>query len=89
MTTQLLPQGLNVALGQVFRPQEVKLRCGPRILLWPNEHIGRTIYFFGDLEPKLSWVCTRVLRPGDTAVDVGANYGVITLLAAQAVGRRN
>lgn len=67
-------------------PVEVRLRCGPRLLVRPDEHIGRTVFYFGDLEPKLSWVCSRVLRPGDTAVDVGANYGVITLLAAQAVG---
>jgi FkbM family methyltransferase len=67
-------------------PVEVRLRCGARLLVRPDEHIGRTVFYFGDLEPKLSWVCSRVLRPGDTAVDVGANYGVITLLAAQAVG---
>jgi FkbM family methyltransferase len=65
---------------------EVRLRSGPRILVRPDEHIGRTVLFFGDLEPKLSWVCSRVLRPGDTVVDVGANYGVVTLLAAHAVG---
>lgn len=64
----------------------MRLRCGPLLLVRPDEHIGRTVFYFGDLEPKLSWVCTHVLRPGDTAVDVGANYGVITLLAAHAVG---
>ena len=72
--------------GRADSPVEVRLRCGPRILVHPGEHIGRTVFFFGDLEPKLSWVCTHVLRPGDTVVDIGANYGVVTLLAAQAVG---
>lgn len=67
-------------------PVEVRLRSGPRILIHPDEHIGRTIFYFGDLSPRLSWVCSRVLRRGDTVIDVGANYGVVTLLAAAAVG---
>jgi FkbM family methyltransferase len=82
IATQFLPAPSGPATGAA----EVCLRSGPRILVRPDEHIGRTVFFFGDLEPKLSWVCSRVLRPGDTVVDVGANYGVITLLAAQAVG---
>ena len=84
IATQFLP----AAARPVSDVVEVRLRSGPRILVRPDEHIGRTVYFFGDLEPKLSWVCSRVLRPGDTAVDVGANYGVITLLAAHAVGQK-
>jgi FkbM family methyltransferase len=82
IATQFLPPGSRPPDGVA----EVRLRSGPRILVRPDEHIGRTVYFFGDLEPKLSWVCARVLRPGDTVVDVGANYGVITLLAAHIVG---
>ena len=65
---------------------EVRLRSGFKILVRDDEHIGHIVSLFGDLEPKLSWVCGRLLRPGDTVVDVGANYGVITLLAARAVG---
>jgi FkbM family methyltransferase len=79
--------GLIPAAGSGAEPSvEVRLRSGPRILIHPDEHIGRTIFFFGDLSPRLSWVCSRVLGPGDTVVDVGANYGVVTLLAAAAVG---
>jgi FkbM family methyltransferase len=64
----------------------VPLRCGPRLFVHADEHIGRTVFYFGDLEPKLSWVCSQLLGPGHTVLDVGANYGVITMLAAQAVG---
>jgi FkbM family methyltransferase len=92
IATQFLPPqgapretGIGGAAGQ-DGSVEVQLRSGPHIFVRADEHIGRTVYYFGDLEPKLSWVCARVLRPGDTAVDVGANYGVITLLAAHAVG---
>jgi FkbM family methyltransferase len=46
----------------------------------------RCIYWFGVWEPLLShWVEER-LRPGDVFVDVGANMGYFTLLAARGVG---
>jgi FkbM family methyltransferase len=82
IATHLVPTGAQGPDGST----EVALRCGPRILVRPNENVGRTIFFFGDLSPRLSSVCSRVLRPGDTVIDVGANYGVITLRAAAAVG---
>ena len=47
----------------------------------------RCIYWFGVWEPLLSrWVEER-LRPGDVFVDVGANMGYFSLLAARRVGR--
>lgn len=67
---------------------EVGLRSGPRILVHPDEFIGRIVFYFGELDPRISWVCRRVLRQGDAIVDVGANYGVVSLLAAQLVGPR-
>jgi FkbM family methyltransferase len=46
----------------------------------------RCIYWFGVWEPLLTrWVEDR-LQPGDTFVDVGANIGYFTLLAARTVG---
>lgn len=65
---------------------EVGLRLGARVLVYPNEFVGRAVFYFGDLDPRISWVCRRVLRLGDTVVDVGANYGVVSLVAAQLVG---
>jgi FkbM family methyltransferase len=67
---------------------EVALRSGPRILVHPDEFIGRIVYYFGELDPRISWICRRVLRSGDAVVDVGANYGVVSLLAAKLVGGR-
>ena len=57
---------------------EVMLRSGPRILVQPEEFIGRIVFYFGELDPRISWVCRRVLRPDDVVVDVGANYGVVS-----------
>lgn|SRR5262249_19914143 len=37
-------------------------------------------------EPAWSWFCLRHVRPGDIAVDVGANIGYYTLLLSRQVG---
>lgn len=37
-------------------------------------------------EPEVCWVMLRALRPGDTAIDVGANVGFFTCLMASLVG---
>jgi FkbM family methyltransferase len=65
---------------------ETPLRDGSVIRVHLNDFIGRSLFFFGDLDPKISWLCRRVLRRGDTMLDVGANYGLIALQAARLVG---
>ncbi|MDQ3875336.1 MAG: FkbM family methyltransferase [Actinomycetota bacterium] len=62
------------------------LRDGSRIWVEPDDYIGRTVFYFGDFDPKVTWVVQRVLRPGDLFVDVGANIGLVSLLAARLVG---
>jgi FkbM family methyltransferase len=48
--------------------------------------IGWSIHFFGAYEPEVQAEIRRRLRPGDTAIDVGANAGWHTLLMASRVG---
>lgn len=48
--------------------------------------IQRRIYFFGTWEPRISRFFARTLSDGDSFVDVGANIGYYSLLAANAVG---
>jgi FkbM family methyltransferase len=48
--------------------------------------IGWSIHFFGSYEPEVRAEIRRRLRPGDTAIDVGANAGWHTLLMACRVG---
>jgi FkbM family methyltransferase len=45
----------------------------------------RCLYWFGTWEPPLSAWIRHSLRPGDVFVDVGANVGYFTLLAARSV----
>jgi FkbM family methyltransferase len=48
--------------------------------------IDREIYCQGEWEPLETALFARVLRPGDRVVDVGANIGWFSLLAARLVG---
>ena len=80
------------------------MRCGPRLAetefqraVLPNgcsmhcdlrQHVDRHIYYLGAYEPVESYLFTRLLQPGMTVIDAGANIGQYTLLAATAVGSR-
>jgi FkbM family methyltransferase len=48
--------------------------------------IGWSIHFFGTYEPEVQAEIRRHLKPGDVAVDVGANVGWHALLMAARVG---
>jgi FkbM family methyltransferase len=63
-----------------------QLRDGGRLFVKSDDFIGRAILLTGDYDPKLTWLCQMVLRPGDTVLDVGANHGVVTAYAARLVG---
>lgn len=51
-----------------------------------DDYLGRAVYLFGDLDPKVTWVLRQVLKPGDIVFDVGANLGLLSLLTAKLVG---
>lgn len=42
----------------------------------------------GELEPGTRTLVQKLLRPGDTFVDAGANVGLLTLAAASSIGRQ-
>jgi len=56
-----------------------KFHIGPEVAYW-------ALYMGLEHEPETSHVARQLLRPGDTVVDAGANYGWFTTLFARAVG---
>ncbi len=58
-------------------------RDGARFQCRLPDMIQTYLYLFGIWEPDLTAFITSRLRPGDTFVDVGANIGYHTLLAAK------
>lgn len=50
--------------------------------------VGRHIYASKTYEPPVTDILRRLLQPGDFFVDVGANIGFFSLLAAQLVGKQ-
>lgn len=63
-----------------------RLRDGSLLHVHLDDYVGRAAYLLGELDPKISAVCRAALRPGDTMLDVGANYGLVTMQAARLVG---
>lgn len=65
----------------------VRLRSGMTLLVKPQEAGGQGILYWGDMDRVTTWVCKRVLEPGDTVIDIGANIGAFALTAASLVGK--
>jgi FkbM family methyltransferase len=62
------------------------LYTGQNLYINPKDYIGSMVYFFRDLDPKISWFLHQILKEGDVFIDVGANCGTETIPAARAVG---
>jgi FkbM family methyltransferase len=52
----------------------------------PSKTIGRSIWTTGVYDLTVSEVLARLIRPGDTMLDAGANVGYMTVLAGLAAG---
>lgn len=63
-----------------------RTRAGARVEVRLPDQIQDRIYFFGVWEPEVSDYVRRALKPGDSFIDVGANIGYFSLLAASLVG---
>lgn len=64
---------------------EAEIQPGIRMQLYLDSRLSLAIYR-GDFELKEQQFLNAFLRPGDTFVDIGANIGLFTLIAAQSVG---
>ncbi|WP_282685891.1 MULTISPECIES: FkbM family methyltransferase [unclassified Streptomyces] len=77
---------LNRHLREHPRRRVTETGFGARVAVDTQDLIQRYLYLFGVWEPYMTGWLQRRLRPGDTYVDVGANVGYYSLLAAQLVG---
>ena len=67
-------------------PFEAVTRFGARMHVRFPDTIQSHVYFFGVWEPAITAYLSHALRPGDVMIDIGANVGYDTLLAAHLVG---
>lgn len=74
------------AVAGLGQTTEARLRSGLRLVVDPTEYLGRTVLLTGEWDPKVTWVCQKLLRPGDTFIDIGAHCGVVAVEAARLVG---
>lgn len=63
-----------------------RLRYGVQAVVFADEYVGRAAYLWGDNDPRITAVGRAALRQGDTALDIGANFGLPGLLLVQSVG---
>jgi FkbM family methyltransferase len=81
-------RGYNYVAKRLNRSFTAKTYFGADILCNPKDYVQRMIFSFGFWEPNISAYIQGVLQPGDVFVDVGANVGYHSLLAAKLVGSK-
>ena len=69
-----------------FRSGAHRTRYGFSMNIQSDQQIDRVIYYWGCWEPNETDIIRKLLRPGYTFVDVGANDGYFSLLASSLVG---
>lgn len=62
------------------------LRCGCRVVLRMRDNFERRLFYFGTQERKSEDLWTRMVKGSSAVLDVGANIGIFTLLAAKGAG---
>jgi FkbM family methyltransferase len=65
----------------------IKWLNGTQIYIYAGNEICRSIFLTGCYEPNEFCLLERILRPGMTFIDVGANIGLYTVFAGTRVGR--
>jgi len=51
-----------------------------------SDDISRSLYWFGDFDPWVGYTLRKLAKPGEIALDIGANIGVTALELARVVG---
>lgn len=72
---------------QPFRARLPRDVGGAAFVCDVRDSIAREAFFTGRYEPQETLIFNRLVDPGAVVVDVGANWGYFTLLAAERAGR--
>lgn len=73
-------------IGPTLGKRTINTKHGFSMRLDLRDRIAQDIYLRGNYEPTTSAIANMLLKPGDIAVDVGANIGFFSLLFSQRVG---
>lgn len=65
-----------------------RCRYGAMAYIVHDSYIGRSLDLYGEFSPGEASLFAQLLKPGMTALDVGANMGAHTVLFAQKVGQQ-
>ena len=76
----------HLRFHQLTEPRFMEWLDGLRMRIVPGEQISQAVFVSGVYEPCTTSVLRRLLRDGDTFVDVGANVGLFTMLGSRWVG---
>jgi FkbM family methyltransferase len=72
--------------ARLDRPERMPWLENLSVNVYPNDDLSRVLYISGLYEPLTALVLQRLLVPGATFIDVGANAGLFSMLASRWVG---
>ena len=85
--TRMRPLELAVFVKWLLRVKRVETEAqGLKVWVDPASNFGKRVLREGSYEADLTTAFRKLLRPGQTFVDVGANEGWFSMLAASIVG---
>jgi FkbM family methyltransferase len=76
----------HLRFSRLAAPTPMRWLHGLELTLVPQDQMSRAVYVSGLYEPCTTSVLRALLSDGATCIDVGANIGLVTLLASRWVG---
>ena len=84
--TRIRPSILATPLMWLWRRRLIIERDGLKVFVDPASNLGQMIYRYGRYEELTHDIFKKFIRPGDVVLDIGANEGYFSALAAVLAG---